>query len=50
MVWALFFLILMWVFIVYFVDLIEINKKVYESKLPRSLLWDTEGAQGSKIA
>ena len=40
---------LLGVFIVYFVDLIEINKNVYESKLPRSLLWGTGGAQGSKI-
>ena len=34
-----------YVYIAHFVDFYETNKKVYESNLPRSLLWATEGIQ-----
>ena len=47
---GIFFLKLLWVSIVYFVDLIEINKKICDGNLPISLFWASEGAQGSKIA
>ena len=36
--------------ITHFVDVNEINKKVYEGNPPRSLIWDEEVAQGSRIA
>jgi len=38
-----------YVYIAHFVDLDETNKKVYEGHLSRSLLWATEGAQGTVI-